>query len=60
MYNCISLILNYKVNTHVKMYYDEYIEIICIRFKLNENQDDRQIPKCLPIIDRYNLSQVLM
>ena len=30
MYNCISLLLNYKVDTHVKMYYDEYIEIKCI------------------------------
>ena len=60
MYNCISLLLNYKVDTHVKMYYDECIEIKCISFKLNENQDGRQIPKCLPKTDQYNLSQVLM
>ena len=60
MYNCISLILNYKVDPHVKMYYDEYIEIKCISFKLNENQDGRQILKCLPKTDRYTLSQVLM
>ena len=25
MYNCISLLLNYKVDTHAKMYYVEYI-----------------------------------
>ena len=60
MYNCISLLLNYKVDTHVKMYYDEYIEIKCISFKLNENQDGHQIPKCLPKTGRYNLSQVLI
>ena len=60
MYNCISLLLNYKVDAHVKMYYEEYIEIKYISFKLNENQDGRRILKCLPKTDRYNLSQVLM
>ena len=60
MYNCISLFLNYKVDTHVQMYYDEYKEIKCISFKLNENQDGRQIPKCLLKSDRYKLSQGLM
>ena len=60
MYNCISLISNYKVDTHVKMYYDEYIVIKYISFKLNENQDGHQIPKCLPKTDWYTLSQVLM
>ena len=58
MYNCISLFLNYKVDTYVQMYYDEYKEIKCISFKLNENQDGRQIPKCLLKSDRYKLSQV--
>ena len=60
MYNCISLFLNYKVDTHVQMYYDEYKEIKWISFKLNENQDGRQIPKCLLKSDRYKLSQSLM
>ena len=60
MYNCISLLLNYKVDTQVKIYYDEYIEIKCISFELNENQDGRQIQKCLPKIGRYNLPQVFM
>ena len=54
------MLLNYKVDPHVKMYYDVYIEIKWVSFKLNENQDGRQIPKCLPKIYRYNLSQVLM
>ena len=60
---CITispLLLNYKVDTQVKIYYDEYIEIKCISFKLNENQDGRQISKCLPKTGRYNLSQVFM
>ena len=63
MYNCISLFLYYKVDTHVQMYYDEYKEIKCIKcisFKLNENQDGRQIPKCLLKSDQYKLSQGLM
>ena len=60
MYNCISLFLNYKVDTHVQMYYDEYKEIKCISSKLNENQDGRQIPKCLLKSDRYKLSHGLM
>ena len=60
MYNCISLFLNYKVDTHVQMYYDEYKEIKCISSKLNENQDGCQIPKCLLKSDRYKLSQGLI
>ena len=54
MYNCISLLLNSIVDTQVNIYYDEYIEIKCIGFELNENQDGRQIPKCLPKTGRYN------
>ena len=49
-----------KFYTHVKMYSDEYIEIICTSLKVNENQDGCQIPKCLPKTDRYNVSQVLI
>ena len=55
----ISLSLHYKIEIHVEMYAVEDIEYKYINFKLNEHQDGRQNPRCLSIIERCNLSQIL-
>ena len=41
------------------MYPEEDIEFEHTKSNWDENQDGRQIPKCLPKIDQFNLSQVL-
>ena len=56
---CISLSLPYTVDIHVDMYAMKDTEYKYINFKLNEHQDGRQNPRCLSIIERCNLSQIL-
>ena len=55
----ISLSLHYKIDNHVEMYAVEDIEYEYINLKLNEYQDGRQNPRCMPKIERCNLSKIL-
>ena len=55
----ISLSLHYKIYIHVEMYAVKDIEYKYINFKLNENQDGHQNPRCLSKIERCNLSKIL-
>ena len=55
----ISLSLPYTVDIHVKMYAVKDIEYKYINSKLNEHQDGRQNPRCMPKIERCNLSKIL-
>ena len=55
----ISLSLHYEIEIHVEMYAVKDTEYKYINFKLNEHQDGRQNSRCLPKIERCNLSKIL-